>query len=98
VIEGVVLLPENLFYNTTAPGIVLLLNRAKPEARKGQFILINLSQYFRKEKPKNVLTDEGIAAAAGAYHDWAARPKLSKVVTLTEVRKADYLMPTICIR
>jgi type I restriction enzyme M protein len=35
VIEGVVLLPENLFYNTTAPGIVLLLNRSKPEARKG---------------------------------------------------------------
>ena len=25
-IEGVILLPENLFYNTTAPGIILLLN------------------------------------------------------------------------
>ncbi len=90
VIEGVVLLPENLFYNTSAPGIVLLLNRAKPPERKGQFILINLSAYFRKEKPKNVLTDEGITAAASAYHDWATRPKLSKVVTLEEVRKADY--------
>ena len=33
-IEGVVLLPENLFYNTTAPGIILLLNRNKPEERK----------------------------------------------------------------
>ena len=27
-IEGVVLVPENLFYNTTAPGIILLLVRA----------------------------------------------------------------------
>jgi type I restriction enzyme M protein len=90
VIEGVVLLPENLFYNTTAPGIVLLLNRAKPAERKGQFILLNASQYFRKEKPKNVLTDEGIAAVAGAYHAWETRPKLSKVVTLADVRKADY--------
>ena len=90
VIEGVVLLPENLFYNTTAPGIVLLLNRAKPEGRKEQVMLINASQYFRKEKPKNVLTDEGIAAAAGAYHAWETRPKLSRVVTLAEVRKADY--------
>ena len=38
-IEGVVLLPENLFYNTTAPGIVLLLNRNKPASRKGQILL-----------------------------------------------------------
>jgi type I restriction enzyme M protein len=28
-IEAVVLLPENLFYNTTAPGIVLFINKAK---------------------------------------------------------------------
>jgi type I restriction enzyme M protein len=34
-IEGVILLPENLFYNTTAPGIILLLNKAKPAARRG---------------------------------------------------------------
>src|SRR6266508_1746999 len=73
VIEGVVLLPENLFYNTSAPGIVLLLNRAKPPERKGQFILINLSAYFRKEKPKNVLTDEGITAAGGAGRARARR-------------------------
>ena len=55
-IEGVVLLPENLFYNTTAPGIILLLNRNKPAERKAQFLLINLSQHFEKGKPKNILT------------------------------------------
>jgi type I restriction enzyme M protein len=37
-----------------------------------------------------VLTDEGIAAAASAHHAWETRPKLSKVVTLEEVRKCDY--------
>ena len=30
-IEGVIYLPENLFYNTTAPGIILFLNKAKPK-------------------------------------------------------------------
>src|SRR5262249_23446612 len=43
VIEGVVLLPENLFYNTSAPGILLLLNRSKPEPRRGQILLVNAS-------------------------------------------------------
>ena len=89
-IEGVVLLPENLFYNTSAPGIVLLLNRAKPAERRGQFLLVNASQYFVKEKPKNVLTDAGIAAVAEVYRAWETREKLSRVVTLDEVRAADY--------
>jgi len=89
-IEGVVLLPENLFYNTSAPGIILLLSRAKPAARRGQFLLINASQYFVKEKPKNALTDAGIAAVAEVYRAWETRPKLARVVTLEEVRAADY--------
>ena len=47
-IEGVILLPDNLFYNTSAPGIILLLNCSKPEERKAQFLLINLSKHFEK--------------------------------------------------
>ena len=53
-IEGVILLPENLFYNTSAPGIILLLNCRKPTERKAQILLINLSNLFRQaetEKP-----------------------------------------------
>ncbi|MCZ7568855.1 MAG: SAM-dependent methyltransferase [Ardenticatenaceae bacterium] len=89
-IEGVVLLPDNLFYNTTAPGIILLLNRSKPAARKGQILLVNASAYFVKEKPKNALTDEGIAAVAEVYRAWETREKLSRVITLEEARTADY--------
>ena len=59
-IEGVILLPENLFYNTTAPGIILLLNRNKPAERRDEILLINLTNYFENQKPKNVLTDEGL--------------------------------------
>ena len=89
-IEGVILLPENLFYNTTAPGIILLLNRSKPEERKAQILLINLSQYFEKGKPKNILTDEGIAAATEVYQAWESREKLSSVITLEDAQKTDY--------
>ena len=35
-IEGVIYLPENLFYNTTAPGIIIVLNKAKPKERQGK--------------------------------------------------------------
>ena len=89
-IESVVLLPENLFYNTSAPGIVLLLNRNKPAERKGQILLINLSQHFEKGKPKNILTDDAIAAATEVYQAWESREKLSNAITLKDAQKTDY--------
>ena len=90
IIEGVVLLPENLFYNTSAPGIILLLNRNKPAERKNQILLINLSQHFEKGKPKNMLTDEGIDVAREVYQMWESREKLSNVITLEDAQKTDY--------
>ena len=53
-------------------------------------MLVNASAQFRKEKPKNVLTDEGIAAVADVYKAWETRAKLSKVITIEEARAADY--------
>ncbi len=38
-IEGVLYLPENLFYNTSAPGIVVVLNKAKPKERQGKLFM-----------------------------------------------------------
>jgi type I restriction enzyme M protein len=89
-VEGVVLLPENLFYNTTAPGIILLLRKGKPEERKGQMLLVNASNYFVKEKPKNAVTEEGIRAVADAYRKWQTQEKLCRVITLEEAREADF--------
>ena len=89
-IEAVILLPENLFYNTTAPGIILLLNCNKPAERRDEILLINLTNYFENQKPKNVLTDEGIDAATAVYQTWESREKLSRVITLEEAQKTDY--------
>lgn len=89
-VEGVVLLPENLFYNTTAAGIILLLNRNRPAERKGQMLLVNASAYFVKRKPKNELTDEGIDAVADVYSRWETQEKLSRVLTIEEARASDY--------
>jgi type I restriction enzyme M protein len=97
-IEAVVLLPENLFYNTTAPGIIVVLNRHKDNGHKGQVLLINACVYFIKEKPKNRLTDEGVTAVSEAFRRWESREKLSKVVALESLRNADYnLSPSLFV-
>jgi len=51
-IESVLYLPENLFYNTSAPGIVLFLNKSKPDVQQGKVLLVNASQIFEKGDPK----------------------------------------------
>ncbi len=89
-IDGVVLMPENLFYNTSAPGIILMLNKSKPIEHKNQIILINASRYFVKRKPKNQLTSAGIAVVTEVYHNWETREKLSRVITLEDARVTDY--------
>jgi len=89
-IESVLYLPENLFYNTTAPGIVLFLNRDKPKTRRGQVFLVNASQIFEKGDPKNFIPEAGIQRIADALIEWKEEEKLSRIVDLTELRKNDY--------
>ncbi len=90
-IEGVILLPDNLFYNTTAPGIILFLNKNKPKERKGQVILINASTFFDKEKPKNALRmDQGIDLVVNSFKNWADESGISKIIKTEDIRIADY--------
>jgi type I restriction enzyme M protein len=79
-IESVLYLPENLFYNTTAPGIVLFLNKAKPKERQGKVFLVNASQVFEKGDPKNFIPDEGIQRLADTLIGWKEEEKLSRIV------------------
>jgi type I restriction enzyme M protein len=59
---------------------------------------VNASAHFVKEKPKNALTDEGIAAVSDVFQRWETREKLSRVVTLEQVREADYnLSPSLVV-
>jgi len=87
-IEAVVLLPENLFYNTTAPGIILVLNRRKPHP--GQILVINGAKQFSKGRPKNYLEETHVTALADAYLKWQAADSLSAVITTADVTKNDY--------
>jgi len=87
-VEAVILLPENLFYNTPAPGNIIVINKEKKH--KGQIILINASKEFVKERPKNVLTDDGIGKIYEIYDNWKEVDKFSKIITTEEVVKNDY--------
>lgn len=89
-IEGVIYLPENLFYNTSAPGILLFLNRAKSGEQKDKLLLINASLVFEKGDPKNYIPDEGIERIARTFVEWKEEDKFSLIVDKAEIVKYDY--------
>jgi type I restriction enzyme M protein len=87
-VEAVILLPENLFYNTSAPGIILVIHKAKPHP--GEVLLINASKLFTKGRPKNELTEDHIRQIADLYLGWEAQEDLSAIVTEEEAARNDY--------
>ena len=89
-IENVLYLPENLFYNTTAPGIVIFLNKDKPASRQGKVFLVNASQVFEKGDPKNFIPREGIDRLVETLDEWKEEEKFSRIVGHDELRKNDY--------
>jgi type I restriction enzyme M protein len=89
-IEGVIYLPENLFYNTSAPGILLFLNKNKPKERQGKLFLVNASQVVEKGDPKNFIPLAGIERIATAFHGWQEEEKFAKILTREQAATEDY--------
>jgi len=87
-VEAVILMPENLFYNTTAPGIILVINKAKKHI--GEILLINASNLFEKGRPKNYLPDDSIEQISSIYLNWREEDGISKIVATDEAVKNDY--------
>lgn len=89
-IEGVIYLPENLFYNTSAPGIIIALSKAKPKERQGKLFLLNASREFIKGDPKNYIPADAIRRIAQTFIAWQEDEKYSRVVSSEEIAKYDF--------
>lgn len=89
-IEGVLYLPDNLFYNTTAPGIVIFLNKNKPAKLKNKIFLINASHEFEKGDPKNYISEAQIKKIATTYNAKKEVENFSMLVSKDDVVKNDY--------
>ena len=89
-IEGVILLPENLFYNTTAAGVIVIVSKRKSAARKGKITLHNLSRRFLKGKPKNYLPNDELKTIAEAYRIGIPIDSELMVINQQQAMDADY--------
>lgn len=89
-IDGVILLPDNLFYNTTAAGVIVVLSKRKPAVRKDKIVLLNASRRVQKGRPKNFISEEDIRPLAAAYLKGEPVDGELIVVDRSKIAEADY--------
>ncbi len=87
-IEGVIYLPENLFYNTPAPGIVLFLNKSKPKDHQDKIFVVNAFREYEKGRPKNYIPDAAIHRIADTFTTWKEIDNYSRIIHRDEIANA----------
>jgi len=92
-VECAILLPEKLFYNTGAPGAIIIFNKNKTQKIRNKTLFINASKEFIPHpsiRRLNILSQENIRKVADAYKDFAEIAGLSRAVDKKEVVDNDY--------
>ncbi|PWG03521.1 type I restriction-modification system subunit M [Sphingosinicella humi] len=88
-IKGIIGLPANLFYGTGIPACIVVVDKKDAQARKGIF-MIDASQGFMKDGPKNRLRAQDIHKIVDAFTKSLDVPGYARSVCYTEIEKNDY--------
>ncbi len=91
-VDAVILLPEKLFYNTGAPGAIIIFNLHKSAERKGKVLFINASKQSEQHpeiRKLNRLSNDNIKKIADAYKNYSEEKSFSRIVTIAEILQND---------
>jgi type I restriction enzyme M protein len=90
VIDCVIGLGPNLFYNSPMEACVVICCAAKPKAHKGRILFINAVNEVTRERAQSFLTDEHIERIETAYETFEDDLGFTRVATVEDVRKQSY--------
>lgn len=88
-IECVLGLGPNLFYNSPMEACVVVCRTQKPKARRGKILFINAVNEVTRERAQSFLTDEHLQRVVRAYHDFKDEPGFTRVVPIEEIRAKE---------
>lgn len=99
-VDCMVALPPQLFYNTQIPACLWFLNKAKPAHRRGQTLFIDARRMgFMLNRTLRDLSDADLEQIAQTYHVWRVGngeyqdiPGFCKSATLDEIAGHGYVL------
>lgn len=88
-VECVIGLGPNLFYNSPMEACVLICRSQKSKARKGKVLFINAVNEVTRERAQSFLTEEHQSRILQAYRSDTDIPGLSRHVSIAEIRSKN---------
>ncbi len=87
--KAIIGLPANLFYGTSIPACVIVLDKAGAASRKGLF-MVDASKGFIKDGNKNRLRSQDIHKIVDVFTKQLELPRYSRMVPTAEIAGNDY--------
>jgi type I restriction enzyme M protein len=103
-VDCIVGLPKQLFYNTGIPACLWFISRKKTgnheRKRSGEILFIDAGEIgFMRDRTHREFSEDDIAKIAGTYHNWRSKGKkyedikgFCKSATLAEIQKHNFVL------
>ena len=88
-IECVLGLGPNLFYNSPMEACVVVCRTQKSKSRRGKILFINAVNEVTRERAQSFLTDDHLQRVVRAYQDFKDEPGFTRVVPIEEIRAKE---------
>ena len=88
-IECVLGLGPNLFYNSPMEACIVICRSSKPKEHRNRVLFTNAVNEVTRERAQSFLTDEHIARIVAAYRAFADEPGFARVAAIEEIREKD---------
>lgn len=91
-IECVIGLGPNLFFNSPMEACIVICRTRKEVKRRGNILFINAVNEVTRKNAQSYLTDEHITHIADTYKNYREEEGFSAVVSVEEIAKNNYLL------
>ena len=89
-VEAVIGIGKNLFYNSPMEACVLVCRSQKESEQKNRILFIDAKNEVTRKNSESYLEDRHISKIATTYHSFSQIENFSYVATLEEIRSKDY--------
>ena len=90
VIEGIIALPQKMFWGTSIPACIMILNKNKPAKRKNKILFIYGAKDFEEGKNRNKLRDVDIKRIVSAFEKFENIDKYCHVADIGELEENEF--------
>lgn len=85
IVQSIISLPPDLFYGTSIPTCLLVINKKKPEKLKGKVLIINADAEYGEGKNQNFLRPEDTEKIVWVFDNMVEVPGYSSIVDIEDI-------------